>query len=155
MAIAIPSTVTGGAQTGFTSPTYTTVVDTPPDINAKQNVVTALGGTQPGVTVHSVASPFTLTAWRPKALRVLPSVNPITGVLGSVPKNTYSLLTRKGVTPLSGQPFETFVIESRLAVPAGADTADIANVRAAISAHIGMLNSISAGLGDTVANGVL
>lgn len=155
MAITIPLSVTGGAQTGFTAPTYTTVVDTPPDISAKQNVVTALGGTQAGVTAHSVASPFTLTVWRPKALKVLPAVNPITGVLGSVPKNVYSVITRKGVLPLANQPFETFTIESRLAMPAGADTADIANCRAAISAHIGMLNGISAGLGDTVQNGVL
>jgi len=53
--------VTGGAQTGFTAPTYTLSVDTAPDINGKQHAVTALGGTQAGVTSHSVSNPFTVT----------------------------------------------------------------------------------------------
>jgi hypothetical protein len=45
-------------------------------------------------------------------------------------------------------------INSRLSIPAGADTADTANVRAALSAHIGMLQQISAGLGDTLVTGI-
>lgn len=155
MAVTIPATVTGGAQTGLTSPTYTTTADTPPDVNAKQSAITALGGTQAGVTTHSVASPFTLTVTRPKQFQALGKPNPTTGLISSVPRNKYGVLTRKGVTPLSGQPFQTMLIRSEIEVPAGADTADAANVRAAISAHIGLLYQISANLGDTAVSGVL
>jgi hypothetical protein len=47
------------------------------------------------------------------------------------------------------------LIKIELDVPAGADTADAPNIRAAISAAIGALNQQSAGLGDTVISGVL
>lgn len=51
MTIALSSPVTGGAQTGFTSPTYTLTADTPPaGSGGKQYAATALGGTQAGVT---------------------------------------------------------------------------------------------------------
>jgi hypothetical protein len=40
-------------------------------------------------------------------------------------------------------------------VPAGADTADAPNIRAALSAAIGALSQQSAGLGDTVVGGVM
>lgn len=155
MSITIPASITGGAQTGFTSPTYTMTVDTPPDVNAKQSVVTALGGTQAGVSVHSVGSPFTLAVFRPKVLRTLGPSNPVTGVVSNVPVNTYKVITRKGVIPLAGQAPRTSIITSVLDIPAGTDTANPAELRAAISAHIGLLSSISAGLGDTTVNGVL
>lgn len=58
MSITFPGTLTGAEQTGFTSPTYTTAADNAPDFNAKQVAVTAVGGTQAGVTAHSVSSPF-------------------------------------------------------------------------------------------------
>lgn len=155
MAISLPVTITGSAQTGFTSPTYATSVDTAPDINAKQVVVTGLGGTQVGVSIHSVASPFTLAAWRPKVLRTIGTPNPTTGVVSNVPNNTYKVITRKGAVPLVGQAPRTIVIDSSISVPAGVDTTSPAELRAAISAHIGLLSNISAGLGDTAQNGVL
>lgn len=155
MAISMPGTITGAAQTGLTSPTYTLLVDTPPDANAKQSVVSALGGTQTAVDVHSVARPFTLSVFRPKVFSALGKVNPVTGVLSSVGRNTYKVLTRKGVTPLAGQASQIAMVRSEIEIPAGADTADAANIRAMLSAHIGLLQSISAGLGDTTVNGVL
>lgn len=153
--IAMPASVTGAAQTGFTTPGYTLTVDTPPDVNAKQSAITALTGTQVGVDVHSVSRPFTLSVFRPKTMAVLGKPNPVTGLVASVPNNAYKVVTRKGVTPLSGQPSRTMLIRSEIDVPAGADTADSANIRAAISAHIGLLTAISAGLGDTTINGVI
>ncbi len=155
MTIDISSPITGGAQTGLTSPTYTLTLDTSPDTNARQKAVTALGGTQTGVTTHSVSSPFTLTAWRQKIFKVLGKPNPTTGLIAVVPNNTTSLVTKKGVTPLAGQPIRTMTVKTVIDVPAGADTADPANVRAALSAHIGALSSVSAGVGDTVVTGVL
>lgn len=155
MAFNPSSPVTGGAQTGLTSPTYTLTADTAPDSNGKQYAVTALGGTQAGVAAHSVGSPFTVTLFRPKVPRTLGSPNPITGVVGNVPKNTYKLITRKGVLPLAGQPSQTMIITTTIEVPAGADVADPNSLRAGLSQHIGTLSSTSAGIGDTTVNGVL
>lgn len=154
MTVNISSPVTGAAQTGLTSPTYTVVSDQAPEVNAKQWAVTALGGTQTGVTSHSIASPFTMTFWKPKMFRILGIPNPTTGILSNVPSNVQALVTRKGVTPLAGQAFRMMQIDTKISTPAGADTADVANVRAALSAHIGTLQQISAGLGDTVVTGV-
>lgn len=155
MTIAIPGSITGAPQTGFTTPGYTTTADTPPDVNSKQAAVTAVTGTQAGVTSHSVSSPFTLTVTRPKSSAVLGKPNPTTGLITSVPNNTYKILTRKGVTPAAGQPFATLIMRTEIQVPAGADTYDPANVRAAQSAHIGVLWAVAAGIGDTTINAVL
>ena len=155
MAFTLTSPVTGAAQTGFTSPTYTLTGDNAPDNNGKQNAITALGGTQAGVTTHSVASPFTVTFIRPKVFRSLGKANPVTGVVKDVPRNTYKFITRKGVTPLAGQPYTTMLITTTIDVPAGSDTADPANVRAAPSAHIGALWQQPAGAGDSVVTGII
>jgi len=155
MTMVIPGSITGAAQTGLTTPGYTMTADTPPNINSKQSAVTQLTGTQVGVTPHSVASPFTVTVERPASAAVLGKPNPTTGLIASVPNNKYKVLTRKGVLPLAGQPFATALIRTEIQVPAGADTADAANIRAALSAHIGLLTAISAGVGDTAVNGIL
>lgn len=155
MSFSLTSPITGGAQTGFTSPTYTHVADVAPDVNGRQVAVTAVGGTQAGVTVHSVASPFTVTIVRPKSFKSLSPVVPNTGLLPSVPKNSWKIIVRKGVLPLAGQPPSVLLIKIEIDVPAGSDTADAPNIRAALSAAIGALNQQSAGLGDTTVSGVL
>jgi hypothetical protein len=155
MSFALTSPITGQAQTGLTSPTYTHVTDSAPDITGKQVAVTALGGTQTGVTTHSMSSPFTLTFFRPKVFRFLGKPNPTTGLIKDVPRNSFKLITRKGVTPLAGQPFQNMQITTIVDLPAGADTADAVNVRAALSAHFGALVQQSAGVGDTVVSGVV
>lgn len=146
--------ITGSAQTGLTSPTYTPTADTAPDSNGKSYAITALGGTQTGVTTHSVSSPFSLTFWRPKILRAIGRLNN-NGVLVANPKNTFSMITRKGVTPLAGQAAEIMVIKTEISVPAGAENYDFANVAAALSAHIGALSQASAGVGDTAKTGIM
>lgn len=155
MTFSLTSPVTGSSQTGLTSPTYTLTTDTAPDNNGKQFAVTALGGTQTGVTAHSVAAPFTVTAVRPKTLKSLGQPNPVTGVVKVVPRNTYKVITRKGVLPLAGQPYATMLITTTIEVPAGADLADAPNIRAALSAHIGSINQQSAGIGDTAVSAIL
>lgn len=155
MTFALTSPVTGGAQTGFTSPTYTIVSDNFPDVNGKQVAVTALGGTQTGATVHSVSSPFTVASVRPKTYKVLGKTNPVTGLLPSVPVNQYKVITRKGVLPLAGQPYAVARMTTIIEIPAGSDTADAANLRAMFSMHIGSLNQQSAGAGDMVVTGVM
>lgn len=153
--ITMPASVTGAAQTGFTTPTYTLTVDTPPDVNSKQSVVTALGGTQAGVDTHMSSKPFTLTFSRPKSFNQVSVVNPQTGLLKSSQNNTYKCLVRKGVIPLAGQPAKLATVRISVEVPAGADVADAANVKAALSLAIGALNQLSASIGDTALNGVL
>lgn len=155
MSIAITTPITGSAQTGFTSPTYTVVNDVAPDINGKQVVVTAIGGTQAGVRVHAVSDPFTVTAFRPRAPKALGTPNPTTGRYGSIPKNTYTWVIRKGVNFAASQAPELMVIRVTADIPAGSDAYDSANIRAAYSALIGVLTQQSAGIGDMGVNGVL
>lgn len=155
MAINLTSPITGTAQTGLTSPTYTLTDDVAPNASSRQYAVTALGGTQTGVAVSSVSSPFTVTAERPASFRQLGQPNPVTGIVSNVPRNKYVVRTRKGVVPLSGQNPQVMLVETVIHIPAGADTADASSVRAALSCHIGALNQASAGIGDTTVSGVL
>lgn len=156
MAFSLTSPVTGGAQTGLTSPTYTIAADTPPDAaTSKQYVVTALGGTQTGVTVSSVSSPFTTAFFRPRNFQYLGKPNPVTGIIAKVPMNVWKHITRHGVLPLAGQSNKTMVITTIIEVPAGSDIADNLNVRAALSLHYGVGTQATSGIGDTVISGVL
>lgn len=154
MAISVTSPITGSAQTGFTSPSFTVTTDTAPYNNQKQVAVTAASGAS-GISVGSVSSPFTVNFTRPVNLRVLQPVNPVTGVLRAVPKNVYKAISRKGVLPLAGQASDVMLITTEFSVPAGSDTADAVNVRAGVSAHIGALNQQSAGIGDMLVSGIL
>lgn len=155
MTWSLTSPITGASQTGLTSPTYTLTADTPPSSNSKQSVVSALGGTQTGVNAHSVAQPFSIAMFRPQNPKTLGPVSPVTGVLTRIPRNTYKVVTRKGVIPLAGQASQNMIVTTTIDVPAGADAADPNSVRAALSAHIGALSQQSAGVGDTAVSGVL
>jgi len=154
MAITIPTTLTGGAQTGFTSPTYTTAAGTFPGVNGRLNYVTAIGGTQTGVRVHSVSDPFTVAVFAPIAPKALGAMNN-NGIYTNVPVNVYGVGVRKGLIPALNQPSQVGGVDVRLRVPAGSDGYDAANVRAMISAAVAMLNQLSAGLGDTATSGQL
>ena len=147
--------VTGTAQTNLTSPTYTLTADVAPDVNGVQHAVTALGGTQTGVRTHSISDPFTVTMNRPKVPKSLQSANPTTGRYGNVPKNTYTFIVRKGVNFAANQAPEMALIRCSIDVPAGSDSYDPANIRAAISLMIGILSQQSAGVGDTLVSGIL
>lgn len=155
MTIALSTPVTGTAQTGLSSPTYTVVADTPPNAYSKQWAVTALGGTQTGVDVHGASKPFTITFSRPAQIRSAPVVNPVTGVMANSPRNTYSVLVRKGVVPGTSQNPQVMTLRCDLSVVAGADLVEPEDVRAALSLLIGGLSQQSAGLGDTLVSALL
>lgn len=155
MTISVSGAVTGGAQTGFTSPTYTVSVDQAPDALSKQWAVTAIGGTQAGVTLHSASSPFTFTARRPATFKQAGVPNPSTGVIYPSGKNVWKLIWRKGSTPAAGQNFVVAMINAEISIPAGSDTYDAANVRALVSFYVGCNNSTSAGMGDSFTGGIL
>lgn len=147
------SPVTGTAQTGFTSPTYTLSADTAPSANGKQFAITALGGTQAGVTTTGASTPFTLSFFKPAVLktRTLDSDGKVT----AAPMNVYKQITRKSVTCDFAGSTRVMLITTSIEVPAGSELVDNADVRAALSCHIGALSNTSAGIGDTVVNGVL
>jgi hypothetical protein len=155
MAITFAATITGADATGFTSPVYTASADTAPNANSKQVALTALSsGTAASVRYHSASDPFTCTYERPAAFK-----GPVTlssaGVLPSVPRNTHIARTRKGVIVVVGQNPQVMLIETKISLPAGADVNDAPNVKAGLSAHIGMLKQLDNEWGDTVLNGVL
>jgi hypothetical protein len=155
MSITLTTPVTGAAQAGFTAPTYTITADNPPAVNAKQWAVTALGGTQAGVSTHSVSDPFTTSFWKPLNLKVLPAANPVTGIIKQFPKNTYKVITRKGALAVSNQPYQQNRITTSIDVVAGCDSLSPSEIRAMVSAHIGALNQVASALGDTVVTGLL
>lgn len=156
MSYLLSGAITGGPQTGFTSPTYTVTSDNAPDIRSKQWAVTALGGTQAGVVAHSVNAPFTHTVRRPSVLKTLAIafLNGVTGQYSRVPFNDYLVITRKAAQVAANQ----WVINeyrTLLHIAAGTETYDAANVRAGVSMHLGGTYTNSAGLGDLVTSGIL
>lgn len=155
MAISPTSPLTGASMPDLTTPTFTLTADTAPNARSKQWAVTALGGTQSGVDVHSVSCPFTITFERPASFKLLGQPNPVTGVVSNVGRNVYTVRTRKGVTPLSGQSEQVMLIETKVSVVAGSDTADAVSIQSALSAHIGALSDQSDEIGDLAQDGVL
>lgn len=156
MTVSVSSPVTGSAQTGLTAPTYTVVQDTlAQNVPGKQYAVTALGGTQTGVDVHSASKPFTVTVLKPANIRTAPIPNPTSGAIGNSPRNVYTVLVRKGVTPVSGQNPQVMTLRADLSVVAGSDVVEPEDIRAALSLFIGTLSQVSAGLGDTLVSAVL
>lgn len=151
-----PSTpVTGAAVAGLTSPTYTLTTDVAPSMNGKQYAITALGGTQTNVEVHTVSKPFTLSFFRPQSLRTLPAANPVTGIIKNVPVNTYKLITRKGAAPAANQVAQVGRITTIIEVPAGTDTYESEDIKAMISLHFGAGWAQASGIADTVLSGIL
>ncbi len=148
------SSTTGGAQTGFTSPTFTLVDDTAPVVNAKQKTCTALGGTQGSATANSASSPFTATFYKPAAAKQLPAANPVTGLRGQIPNNQYKLIIRKGGYAAAGVPV-TAIVRLTIDIPAGMDSYNPDEVRSLASFLVGVLSEESADLGDTLVTGVL
>lgn len=149
------SPITGAAVAGLTSPTYTITTDVAPSNNGKQYAVTALGGTQTGVDLHTVSKPFTISFFRPQQLKVLPQANPVTGIIKSVPTNTYKLITRKGASPAANQVPIVARVTTIIEVPAGADTFEPEDLKAMLSAHFGVGSAQASGIADTVLSGIL
>lgn len=155
MSFAPISPVTGASVTGFSAPTYTLTVDTPPNLNSKQYAVTALGGTQTGVDVNTVSKPFTLSFFRPQTLRTLPQANPVTGVIKDIPVNTYKLITRKGALPAANQNPLVPRITTTIEIPAGTETYEPEDLKAMLSLHFGAGYAQASGIADTIVSGIM
>lgn len=137
--------------TGLTSPTYTVAEDTPPVSNARSFVVTDLGGTQTGVETHTQANPFATTAYRPSVYRTLGDLNGA-GLPSSFPKNTYSVVTRKGVEVYSGLR-RVMTIKTVFDIPAGSEIADPESVSAALVKHAAVLHVNAAEIRNSLITG--
>lgn len=154
MSINFVSPITGGAQTGFTSPTYTVVTDaSAPNPRMKQVAVSALGGTQTGVRTHSISDPFTASYLPPAAPKALPSPNSL-GKYPNIPMNVHTFIFRKGMNYAANQSPKIGMIRVSCEIPAGADNYDAANVRALASLAEGAIAAFAAGLGDTLVTGI-
>lgn len=154
MTITVSSPLTGSAQTGLTSPTYTLVQDTSPAAQIKQWAVTALGGTQAGVAVHSASAPFILRAQRPLVYKGLSALG-ANGILRSVPRNTLKMGVLKSVVPLTDQAPVVAQLWLTFDVPAGAPENDANSLMAMLSCLIGWISNQSAGIGDAARTGIL
>lgn len=148
--------ITGAAVVGLTTPTYTLTPDLAPAVNAKQWLVSALAGTQAGVTTHSVSYPFTVSVFRPLVPRVSPVANKSTGVVVNNPTNTYKIIFRKG-TSFNLNPLQigTTLATLTLNVPANSDSVDAVEVKALISMMCGYVHGNSQAIADLALLGVL
>lgn len=154
MSFNLLSPVTGATISGLTSPTYTLTADTAPTATSKQFCVSALGGTQTGVSAHTIGSPFTVTMFRPSNFKTLgyPNAN---GVVRSFPKNTFEVLLRKGVNVMANQPTQLFPLRLAIPCPAGVDTFDPIALKAALSCFFGLLYQNAGLIADTCITGTL
>jgi hypothetical protein len=149
------SSITGSAQTGLTTPTYTLATDLAPDANSRQYVVTALGGTQTNVRSSSAGDPFTALIRKDRTYKVLPSRNPVTGAYGNIPKNKTEILVRKGVYVDSDNTLQVANLRIIAELPAGCEVTDAVNVRAMCSFALGLLSEESADYGDSLITGII
>lgn len=147
------SSISGGTITGFTTPAFTQVDDIPPAANAKQKTVTAVSGTGTA-TANSADKPFTATFYKPSTLTGLPAANPVTGLRGAIPRNTWRLVVRKGGDVASGIP-ATLVGRLTIDVPAGMESYAPDQIKAFVSYLVGLLNEESNDLADTLVTGVV
>jgi hypothetical protein len=157
MAISPSSPLTGSAITGLTTPTYTLTSDTPPDVNAKAWVVTALGGTQTGVSVHKNEMPFRVIVRRPKVVKTPSARNTVTGQYVNAGKNEYSITIVKGVNILNGMSntqYENIVAKLTLAVPIAMGNDEV-QLSALASFLGGFITNQIQGIKDTSLNSVL
>lgn len=154
MPLTMTGVITGAAVTGLTTPTYTLTADGGTDNEKRQSAVTALGGTQAGVTIHAISSPFTITVTRPRVFKTLGKPN-LNGLISNIGRNTVKKLVRKGVIPLAGQPSQINLIRTDYEVVAGSELADIANIRASVSLNEGWGFANASNIVDVLTTGII
>lgn len=134
MAFSISSPVTGAAITDhLTSPTYTLTADNAPGSNVRAYYVSGLGGTQTGVLTHYLSAPFQIAFAIPKILRAVTAFILAVSGVGSVPKNTYALTVRKGVSVNTDGGVGIAYGKLILDIPVNSETVDAPNLAAMVS----------------------
>jgi len=147
------ASIAGTPLTGFATPVFTQVDDTPPVLSAKQKTVTSMTG-MGTATPNTAASPFTSTFHKPNPLKGLPAANPVTGLRASIPINQYKWIVRKGCFVSAGVPA---LITSRLLLdlPAGVESYNPDEVKALVAYLSGTLIEEINDLVDTLLTGTL
>lgn len=154
MTLTVSSPITGAAQTGLSSPTYSVVADSSVPTNVKAWVVSALGGTQTGVRTHTQSDPFSLQMYKPSLFKRY--VQGLVNTFSSQPKNVYGIVVRKGVLNTVGATvYDEAIARLTISIPAGSESADAANIAALMSVLGGVFWQQSAGFGDTVRTGIM
>ena len=92
----------------LTTAGYTFSADLAIDGRSKVSVVSALSGTQTGVTVHTVDAPKQMIFKKPATFQVPSAYNSVSGKYGKVPKNVHRVIFRGAakVRPTSGRRFQ-------------------------------------------------
>lgn len=119
----------------LTAATYTFVTDMAQDARSKVFVVSALGGTQTGVSAHTVDAPKQMIFKKPASFAQPSGYNQVSGRYGKVPKNTTRVMFR-GSAKVAANQWEGLPISMDIGVPAGAVSYDRANVEASVTAFI-------------------
>lgn len=150
----IPASVTGTGQTGFTSPTYTLTQGTAPTQAGKQGLVTALGGTQPGVSVNSPLIPFRLNLITPLNIRSAAPQRSNANQLIANNRNKWLFIGAKGglLIPASNI-YGQMDVKFECNIPAGMETASPAEIRAFWSLFGGWASSKSSEWAETMIAG--
>lgn len=133
------SPVTGAANADYlTSPTYTLIAGSAPDVNVAARIVSVAGGTQTGVITHTVDTPFSIWFTWPKAIKsVTAAVLALTGRVANAPTNKWTLTTKKAASINSGGAFADILIRTEISVPVGCSYYSPAQLAAALSLHFG------------------
>jgi hypothetical protein len=139
----LEDTVTGTPVTGLTSPTYTLSTVSAPNISARARIISALGGTQTDVNVHSIIRPFRMTWQWPLVIKQqTPAQAELVGAqipVPNLPVNRYSLNTSKGLKVTNGEATGLMSIKTEITIPAGGEYYADQDIRAALSAHSGTI----------------
>lgn len=155
MAFTPTTPVTGAAVVGKTNPTYTITEGDQPSLVSRQWYVSAVGGTQMGVDIHTREAPFTVAFFRPGALAPMPGVGP-NGLLGKVTRDVWKLVFRKGGTPSVGSDFIPFYKPDIIRVELDFSTLrDDVQRGALISMAFGFLFQNSAAIESAISNGTV
>lgn len=148
------SPITGAPCTDYlTSPTYTVSATSGPVQNSRSAVVTALGGTQANVGVHSVDGPFQIIYTWPNPFKTVGQL--VAGLFGkvSVPKNK-AVLTLKKNTSVSSEAADDTLIRIEVIVPVGSALFAPNEVAAAISCAAGVFYADADEIAKTMIAGV-
>lgn len=150
--MALTSPITGSAQTGITSPTFTLTLDKFPGNNGVQYAVTSVSGAGNG-TAHTADKPFTISFERPvnyRGTQVTPQ-----GVTLSQARNKHVIRVRKGAVAVTGQPAVLNHAELHVNLAAGVESVSPQEIRAMLSCLFGAVAQQSAAFGDQCISNVV
>lgn len=146
MPMTLGSSVTGASAPSLTTPGFTlasmpSIVD-----GSAAYAVTALTGTQTGVSPHTLSQPYTVTFYTNLNVRVAGN--------GDIPLNKTRVMARKGVKVDALGTLRQASVEVIVKAPAGSETFDGNSLESLISMTIGSLSQASPTICNSVTKGL-